>query len=346
MYRVAIVGCGRMAGSIDDEVLDYPAVALPYSHAAAYAQTPGVSLVAACDIQPEALQRFQARWQVPQGYADYRAMIDEARPEILSVTTHATHHAEVVVYAAERGVRGIYCEKPMACSLAEAERMAGACRAHGVVFNIGTLRRYHPGYQRIRRMAEEGQLGEVMAAYYFGSGQLMHSHSHSIDTLSYLLGDPAPVAVSGQLHPETIQPEGMQLAKDPSVLHAHILYAGGREAFLLPARGMYEFQLVGKDGVAYAWNNGIDWALRLRRTDTRWTIHSPAPFPEWEQGSPTLACVADLIHALETGAPSSGRLEIALPTMEISMGLIESHRRGGVEVALPAPARDYYVPAR
>ncbi|MBC7261902.1 MAG: Gfo/Idh/MocA family oxidoreductase, partial [Chloroflexi bacterium] len=168
MFTAAIVGCGRMGGFIDDEVLDYPAVVLPYSHAAAYAAIPEVNLVAAADINEETLLRFQQRWNVPKVYIDYREMISEIKPDIISITTQATTHAEIAIYSAEHGVKGIYCEKPMACSLVEAEQIKATCESHGVKFNIGTLRRYHPGYEKIRQLALSGELGEPKVAIYFG----------------------------------------------------------------------------------------------------------------------------------------------------------------------------------
>lgn len=346
MYKIGIVGCGRMAGSIDDEVLDYPSVLLPYSHAAAYATLPNVQMIAAADINAEALARFQKRWSVPQGYADYRQMIRKARPDIVSVATHGTLHAEVAIFAAEQGVRGIYCEKPLAGSLLEAERIRAACQANGVKFNIGTLRRYHPGYEEMRQIALSGELGQPKVAYYFGGGALLHTHSHSIDTLCYLLGDPKPLAVEGRLDAASVQPNASGLAKDPNLLHAHILYAGGLETFLLPAPGVYEFQLVCEDGMLYALNNGIHWYMRQRDKGMRWNVQELREMPPFAPVSPTVRVILDLIRAIESGGETQGNLAIATQTMEITYGIVQSDRAGGLRVDLPVADRAFYIPSR
>jgi predicted dehydrogenase len=346
MYKIGIVGCGRMAGSIDDEVLDYPAVLLPYSHAAAYATLPNVQIVAAADINPEALARFQKRWNVPQGYADYRQMIREARPDIVSITTHGTLHAEVAIYAAEQGVRGLYCEKPLAGSLQEAERIRAACQANGTRFNVGTLRRYHPGYEKMRQIAQSGELGRPKVAYYFGGGALLHTHSHSIDTLCYLLGDPRPLAVEGRLDPASVEPTASGLAKDPNLRHAHILYEGGLEAFLLPAPGMYEFQLVCENGVLYALNNGIHWYVRQRDRGMRRNVQELREMPPFARISPTVRVIQDLIQSIETGSDTQGNLSIAMQTMEITSGIVQSDRAGGLRIDLPVADRAFYIPSR
>ena len=130
-YRVGVVGCGRMAGSIDDEMpAGYPG--LPYSHAATYAAIEDTDVVAAADPAEQKLEAFCKRWEVPGKYADYRQMIEKERPDIVSVCTRQPLHAEVTVFAANHGVRGVYCEKAMASSMAEADAIVNALEQNGV----------------------------------------------------------------------------------------------------------------------------------------------------------------------------------------------------------------------
>jgi len=79
-YRAVIVGAGRMAGTIDDECLDYAACTLPYSHAAGYAAVPEVELAAFADLDLGKVRSLQQRYGVPGGYQDYREMIVRERP--------------------------------------------------------------------------------------------------------------------------------------------------------------------------------------------------------------------------------------------------------------------------
>ena len=99
-YRAAIIGCGRMSRG----------------HVRAY-QEAGVPLVAGADISQEALDAFAERTGAEGLYADAAEMLAEARPDLVSVVTHDALHCPLVVGAAEAGVRGIICEKPMALNL-------------------------------------------------------------------------------------------------------------------------------------------------------------------------------------------------------------------------------------
>ena len=65
-----IVGAGRMGGTIDDEMGDYPRFVLPYSHAAGYAAIPDVDLVAFADTDEAKCNALQERYGVPRGYRD------------------------------------------------------------------------------------------------------------------------------------------------------------------------------------------------------------------------------------------------------------------------------------
>src|SRR6186713_151391 len=103
-YRVAIVGAGRMAGTLDDELPagDYR---LPYAHVPAYRAVGATEVVAVASRGAERLGRFAARFGIRGVYADYRQMIERERPDIVSVTTPAWARAEAIVFAAEHGVR-------------------------------------------------------------------------------------------------------------------------------------------------------------------------------------------------------------------------------------------------
>lgn len=344
-YRVGIVGCGRMGGSIDDEVLDYPACILPYSHAAAYTSLPNTTIVAAADISETALERFCTRWSVPKRYTDYREMIEQERPDIVSVTTHGITHAEITIFAAEHGAKGIYCEKAMCSSMVEADRMVEACERNGVAFNIGTLRRYHPGYEMARRLIEEERIGEPKAAIAMNRGTLLHTHSHTFDTMCYLLGDPEVEYVQGRLEPGDYDITQNRFDVDP-VGVGYIRFKNGLDAHVVGAPGFYEFTVLGTKGEIRVMNNGIDWGLRVKEEGQKWHIFKEGPFPAFEQKSPTVRCVEDLIGAMETGRRSLGNVHIARAVQEIALGFAESHRQGGARIPMPLQNKELYIASR
>ena len=90
-------------------------------------------------------------------------MLDEVKPDLVSICPRwLDQHRDMVVAAAERGVRGIYLEKPMCRTLAEADEMVAACEKHRVKLAIAFQTRYGPKIPVIGELIRSGTLGQVL----------------------------------------------------------------------------------------------------------------------------------------------------------------------------------------
>lgn len=193
--RAAIIGCGKMAAA----------------HADAYLRDGRVALVAAVDPVPEASQAFTQRFGVPHAYPDHRTMLAAERPNLLSVCTWPPDHADPVIDAAEAGVRGILCEKPLAVNLADADRMLAAAARTGAAFMVGHQRRLESRYRRARHLIAAGALGDVLDVSGTAGGDLLTDGTHLVDLGRYLLGDPPALWVFAGIDvtlPEHLPPTG------------------------------------------------------------------------------------------------------------------------------------------
>ena len=76
-YTAALIGCGRMGATIDDEIADRPDsyLWLPYSHAAGYTAVERTDLVAVSDIDGDKVESIRQRYNAAHGYTDYKEMI-------------------------------------------------------------------------------------------------------------------------------------------------------------------------------------------------------------------------------------------------------------------------------
>ncbi len=359
-YRVAIIGSGRMGGLIEDEI---PAGSFskPYGHFSAYAAIPETEVAAVANRGEARLRRFAQRFGVENTYLDYREMIERERPDIVSVTTPTFARAEPIVFAAEHGVRGIYAEKGLCASLAEADAIAAACRAHHVAFNWGAMRRHHDGYRRLRDAIARGDIGEPRAAVMSFYTDLIKHHPHTLDLVAMLLGDPQPLWVEGRLiepgdplHKAParglptydpaghrfLPPPGSEIA-DPMVGTFHVGYAGGAEGHFLPVPGPFDIEVQGTEGRALAWDNGDTFLVRRVHRGGK-EVRETTMRPQGE--SPTVCTIRDIIRELETGQRTAGNLEVTLPSVEVQFGLAHSHLQGGARVTLPVSDRRLYIP--
>ena len=334
-YRAAVIGCSRMGGFIDNEVIGRKDFVLPYSHAAGYEAVDRTELIACSDVRPDIMAKFGERYGIPpeRQYADYRELILREKPEIVSIATQPEQRAEIAIFACEHGARALYCEKALCASMAEADAIAAAVKKHGVVFNMGTNRRWHPAFDAMRSVIQSGEIGELRAVIAYSTGTLFNTASHMFDVLQFLNGDQPPVWVQGRLtEPESIF-DGDILTKDPSG-HATIGFANGVMGFSLVSPRPTEFEAVCTRGTVTSQNNGARVVVR-RAHDEGYRVFGPEEVVEFTQASATKNLIEDLVHALDTGEPTRGGVDVARTNTELIFACIESHLRGGAVVELP-----------
>ena len=115
-YRAAVIGCSRMGGFIDNEVVGARKHVPPYSHGAGFFACSRTDLVACADPRTEVMEKFGELYNIPKErqYTDYRQMIAAENLDIVSVATQPEPRAEIVIYAADHGIKAIYAEKALA----------------------------------------------------------------------------------------------------------------------------------------------------------------------------------------------------------------------------------------
>ena len=121
---------------------------------------PRVRLVHLAEVSADlAAQRAEA-FGFEKSTSDWRALIADPEVEVVSVTTPNAFHAEMAIAALEAG-KHVWCEKPMAVALEDAERMAAAARASGRVAVLGYNYIQNPVIRHIERLLGEGAIGAV-----------------------------------------------------------------------------------------------------------------------------------------------------------------------------------------
>ncbi|NKB68373.1 MAG: hypothetical protein GKR89_15025 [Candidatus Latescibacteria bacterium] len=358
-YRVGIIGTGRMGGFIEDE-LNANQFSIPYSHFCGYQAIEETEVVAVANRGAERLERFAARFGCDNTYLDYREMIEREKLDIVSITTPSWARAEPIIFAAENGVKGIYSEKGLCASLAEADRIRDAVKANGVAFNWGAMRRHHDGFKQLRDMLADGAIGQLRYAFMFSYTDIIKHHPHTIDLVAMLLGDKTPQWVEGRFDPGTADqvaqrprayapydaashsfppPEGEEIA-DPMVDFFRVGFEGGAEGHFIPMPGLFDVEVYGTEGRAYAWDNGE--TIRVRRGGRSGRVEETMIRPGGD--SPTVSTIRNIIQQLETGEETAGNIDITMQSVEVQFAMAHSHLQEGRRVEVPVADRSLYIP--
>lgn len=324
-------------------------------------EIPETEIVAVADADERGLAAAVKRLGGPKGYPDYRRMLDEVKPELVSVAPRwLDQHRDMVVAAAERGVRGIYLEKPMCRTLAEADEMIAACEKHGVKAAVAHQTRYSPKLRVVDELIRSGEIGQVLEFRARGKEDLRAGGedlwvlgTHVLDLIHHFGGEPAwcfgsvlaegrPIR-RGDVHPgaEGIGP----LAGDE--VHAVYRLAGGATGFFDSVHGgrgsptRFGLKIFGSEGVIEMGTGYLPAASLLAdsswspgRTGSQWVAVSSAgaaePEPLKDGGLPAgnVLAVRDLIAAIEADRQPVSSIYEARTAVEMIVAVFESQRTG------------------
>ena len=174
------------------------------------ADLPDTELVAVASTREETARPFAEKYGVPHWYTDWRKLIESKDVDVVAVASPPYLHEEMVTAAAQAG-KHVITEKPMACDLAQADRMIEACDRAGVTFGVIFMYRFMDTVRQMKEAVDQGWLGKLVLgdcvtkffrtqAYYNqapwrgsfwgeGGGVLMASTIHTIDNLIWIMGD-------------------------------------------------------------------------------------------------------------------------------------------------------------
>ncbi len=350
MYKAVVIGCGRKGSKIDEEkrwMTNYDRT--PCSHASAYLALPQVELVAGADINPQALEDFGRRWGVTHLYTDYREMLAQEKPDIVSVTTHAILHAECTIAAAEAGAKGIICEKAMATSLEECDAMISACRKSGTKLLINHPRRYHPTYRKAKELLDSGAIGRLTTMFGAIYTALIHNGTHLFDMFRYFAGEPDWLVATRE-SPQGGDPGGLGMIHFSSGVYAF--------ADIATMQG-FELQLLGTEGriVIHSYREGLEiWRYQYPEAPPEgreWFQFGPNKkaqvevIPGDETTPPPMQwAVLDLIQAIEEDRDPLSRGEDGRAALMMGLAFHVSANQGCCRIPLPLEDRTLRVESR
>lgn len=192
--RVGIIGVGGIS----------------YGHINRFQESPDAEIVALCDNDPNRLSTAKERVPTLEGvptFADYKDMLAAGGLDAVQINTPHTLHYQQIMDALNAGLH-VLTEKPMVCTTPHAREIVEKAKALNKVVMISYQRHFQPQYRYIKKMVEDGALGEInfIAALQCqawktgvagtwrqipelsGGGQLNDSGSHLLDVILWTSG--------------------------------------------------------------------------------------------------------------------------------------------------------------
>ncbi len=140
---------------------------------------PDVEIVGICDVQPDRMADARRDFDIPDDrvFTDPAECIEKTAPDIVQMCPATAGRVELVETVAKLGVH-VIIEKPFAATLAEADRMTEAMAAGGKLFVINWPLTWSPPHRTVKRLIDEGAIGEPIEVHYYNGnrGPLYHTH--------------------------------------------------------------------------------------------------------------------------------------------------------------------------
>lgn len=328
--KAAIIGCGRIGTFTRPELrASLPNGSLPVNHAEAILANNGLQLVALCDLNEANLQRAATDYGITQCFNDYRTLILEVKPDILSIATRTQGRCDIIKFAAENGVKGIHLEKPMSTNMKECREALASVKLNQVHLTYGTVRRFMDIYRRAKEMLDAGEIGDlVQISVELGRTLLLWNHPHSIDMVIYFSGSTDVEYVQGNcILKKSPSSDLLEVDDDPLVESATIKFKSGVTG-LITSRAGGNVTLCGTGGNLIIAADGSWLELQKRTNKGPYFLETSRMNVEPEM-SGTQRAFFELMKAIQKGTPLTITTEEIETSQEIMLGIAYSSIHDG-----------------
>ncbi|MGD9723419.1 MAG: Gfo/Idh/MocA family protein [Pirellulales bacterium] len=321
---------------------------------------PNVDVVAVADDDKMGLAKTARTLKLDKAYADYRQMLDEAKPDVVSIGARwLDAHRDIVVNVADRGVH-MYLEKPLCRTLAEADEMVAACERTHAKLAIAHVTRFSPRLPVVKELLAGNKIGRVLELrgrgkedQRGGGEDLWVLGTHIMDLIRVFGGDPSwcfgVVSKGGQKITSADVSDGNEgigpLAGD--AVNAVYGLDGAKTAYFASHRATsgprprFGLQILGSEGILEITTGFLpsvkylaDPSWSPAQSGAKWQnvtsagIGKPEPVTDEDRHGGNRAGAAELLAAIRENRQPNSSVYDGRAAVEMIVAVFESHRLG------------------
>ncbi len=321
--RFALIGAGGMGGT----------------HAANLIASPDTELAWVVDLDQERAASWAGRSGGRATAEMDEALADPTVDAVLIALPTSLHR--MATERAAAAVKHVFCEKPIARTVADAQAMTAACEAAEVIFQVGHVVRFYPEYARIKQILDAGTLGQIamvrtqrrsapvmerspwFADLEKNGGLIIDLMIHDIDTLRWYFGEPDRVYAHGLSYTEWQQTRDIAMAslrfRNGTIAHLDASWAHG---------GFYTaIEVVGSTGLL-SHDSRKNATLTFESSENA-AMSNASPqltFARPSTANPPMRELMHFVNAIRTGASVLTDGVEATRTLAVAQAVLDSMR--------------------
>ncbi|MCK9858659.1 Gfo/Idh/MocA family oxidoreductase [Paenibacillus sp. ATY16] len=194
--RIGIIGAGRISHVMSK----------------AHSEVPESRLHGVFDIVRSSAEKLAKQYNIPNIYDSYQEMLASSEIDAVLVCTPTFLHEQIVIDAVNAG-KHVFCQKPMALTVEQCERMNAAAQENGVILQVGFMIRYTPPFVEVKERIDTGEIGDIIAIrsavfgweptgeWFYdpqqGGGLLVDTIIHTFDLYRWYAGEVSSIYADG-----------------------------------------------------------------------------------------------------------------------------------------------------
>ena len=330
-YKVGFIGCGLMA----------------MHHASAYHLNPQTEIVAAADTDTQNLALFCKRFSVSNSYLNYQDMLEDEDIDIIAPILPVNINAKAVIDSTKKQIKGIYCEKPIAANLIDADTMVDECNKKDIVFACGDAMRNYPQLWQALAFIKNGDLGDIVSINaYEPTNEISGGGCQTLSVVQMFAFDSKIEHVIGWMNDP--------LSNNDQSMGGYIKFNNGIECFLNNTDSVKKgVEVIGTEGVFFHgnWNSfsihkkNIDGHLREVDYNLLGIEGSNNQLTKeignlYNSGFRTTQSIDSFVSSIDTGIPLRCPGFVMRNSLEIAIALRESARHNNLPIEMPLTNRN------
>ena len=328
----------------------------------AYKELENVEFVAVADEEEEGRTKAQEETGAPRAYVGYQEMLAREKPDIVSVCPRWTDcHLEMVLACLEAGAH-VYCEKPMTWNLEEGDQIVSMAEIAGRKVAVAHQGVYLPRIQGVKRILEEGCIGQVQTIYAHGKQDrrgggedMIVLGTHLFNMMRFFVGEVAWMSAHVTVEGRALEQGDIREPGEPvgpvagDCVDSYFAFASGVAGFFDSRKDQagssrrYGMEIVGSEGII-SLRGGSGSELMIYP----YPVFLPAErqqgwlpldeVPDQPLGVGNRRAIVDLIEAIEEEREPLSSARDAVAALEMILGAYESQITGA-RVKLPMQRR-------